>query len=236
MKRWKRIGKMKGVFLLAAAVAGSSAGIGGTLAYLRTETNQRANDFTAGEVKIALHEPMWEALPDVDGNGIPDVAEPMYPGQVISKDPKVENTGRNPAYVYLEVWVPKKEVIFVDPDTKKKEDSSRVAPLFTYAVNEGWTEIEVDESGMDADVHLYAYTAGEVLPGESTEALFDEVAYGHVLEGEIAPDTVLDIQVHALAVQSEWLKREGSPVGEIEDMTERLTAAYEIYLAEEARR
>ena len=78
----------------AVAVIGGMA-VGSTLAYL-TDQKEATNTITVGDVKIELHEP-----------GFPESSAPsMEPGMKQAKDPYLENTGSNPAYVRLRVDIP----------------------------------------------------------------------------------------------------------------------------------
>lgn len=99
-------GKMEGFRLkltrtkkIAAAVAAIAViggmAVGSTLAYL-TDQKEATNTITVGDVKIELHEP-----------GFPESSAPsMEPGMKQAKDPYLENTGSNPAYVRLRVDIP----------------------------------------------------------------------------------------------------------------------------------
>lgn len=76
------------ICLLATAI------IGTTLAYF-TDTDQKTNTFTVGNVDITLTEPNW-----VEENAVN-----MYPGQVLPKDPVVTNVGSNPCLVRIKITV-----------------------------------------------------------------------------------------------------------------------------------
>ena len=96
--------KKKVGILSIAALAGITI-IGSSVAYF-TSTDTKDNLFTVGSVRTILHEDRWDDLADTDHNGIPDMAEDIIPNKTIPKDPTIENTGKNPAWVYLEVRVP----------------------------------------------------------------------------------------------------------------------------------
>ena len=59
---------------------------GGIFAYL-TSTDHKTNIFTVGSIKISLTEPNWN----------PSNAQDFLPGDTISKDPKINNIGKNSA-------------------------------------------------------------------------------------------------------------------------------------------
>ena len=77
------------ICLLATAI------IGTTLAYF-TDTDEKINTFTVGNVDITLTEPNW-----VEENAVN-----MYPGQVLPKDPVVTNVGSNPCLVRIKITWP----------------------------------------------------------------------------------------------------------------------------------
>ena len=78
------------VTMTACALTGAMA-VGGTFAYL-TDSEGSVNTFTIGKVQIDLEEPNWH----------PEDTEDIIPNEVIKKDPKVENTGTNLAYVFAD--------------------------------------------------------------------------------------------------------------------------------------
>ena len=75
-------------------------GIGGTLAYLSTRTNDKKNTFTMGTgIAGELVEPKWEEVGKRD-------AQNFIPGRVIDKDPQVKNespSGTVDAYVAVKL-------------------------------------------------------------------------------------------------------------------------------------
>ena len=74
-------------FVLVAALA-----IGGTLAYL-TDRDAKTNVFTVGNVDITLNDDF------VQGSQ-------LIPGVDIKKDVTVTNTGKNDAWVWVEIAIP----------------------------------------------------------------------------------------------------------------------------------
>ena len=79
---------------VAAALVATTA-ISATLAYF-TDTKEKTNTFTVGNVNITLTEPNW------DGEGSSDAPE-AYPGEALKKDPTVTNVGKNPCFVRIKV-------------------------------------------------------------------------------------------------------------------------------------
>src|SRR5699024_12357193 len=72
-------------------------GVQGISAYF-TDTAEKTNTVTVGDVTTDLEEPGWDKTPDDEKNDI-------TPNQKIHKDTKVTNKGNNDAYVLLEVTV-----------------------------------------------------------------------------------------------------------------------------------
>lgn len=192
--------------------------LGVSLAMLTQKTEQRANNFTFGNVKIKLEETEWDQLTPED--------KTVYPGRTVKKDPKITNTGNNDLYAYIEVNIPKANVRTVSEDNQIIE--AQPQKLFSFAVNPGWELIdEVD--GTDYCVQLYAYTAGVLKPGSSTGTLFDNVTYLNILEGELEKGTVIEMPISAYAIQSDYLNETGS------DLKEKMIDAFNKYEAESGK-
>ena len=192
--------------------------IGVVLAYLQVNTESKANLFTFGNVKIELYEDEWDELSDED--------KLLYPGKDVNKDPTVKNIGKNDAYIFLEIRVPRASVCIID-------DNENILPavwteLFTYAVNVGWEQIGNDELSDYGDyvTRVYAYTAMIVAPNTYTTPLFDKVTFVNILEGEISKGTTLIMPINALAIQAEYLNETGDTI------LEKMTDAYMKYQAE----
>ena len=83
--------KRKILLLASILVMVAILGVGGTLAYF-TADDTATNTITVGNVKIDLEEPSWNE----------ENAEDSYPGQVLPKDPEVENIGKNPCFIRIE--------------------------------------------------------------------------------------------------------------------------------------
>ncbi|MBR2787499.1 MAG: InlB B-repeat-containing protein [Clostridia bacterium] len=172
----------------------------GIYAYF-TSTKTATNVFTIGSIDIVLTEgEVWDTASE---NGVaPESAQNIEPGQHITKAPNVENVGKNPAYVYLKVYVP----VYDEHN------------LFSYTVNEtsgqtgGWTlrENDVKHTTIDGQLYnIYVYEYDETLQPNTTtdQALFDEVVFAeniYFTPEQIAEmGTVKKIIVKAYAIQSE---------------------------------
>ena len=141
---------------------------GGLLAFL-TDTDTATNVFTMGSVKITLTEPNWNS-----SNG-----QNVIPGQPISKDPRINNTGNNPAYVYIKV---------VNPIVELANGTTGV--LFNYTAKSGWTQLAQEEQcGYRATTYYYNTALN---PSSSTTTIFDSVIINDY-DADTNPDQLLDI-------------------------------------------
>lgn len=184
--------KLKAGILASALVACLS--ISGISAYF-TDTDSKVNTFTVGKVEIDLLEPNWEPPTDIT------------PEQEMKKDPQVENTGINDAYIFVEVTVPYANVLTANEDgtLNPKADTE----LFAYDLKSGWVELTAEkkinpENGTVK--HLYAYSAdGEmtvVKKGEVTSSVFDYIKFVNLVENDALSGTSLDVVVNAYAIQT----------------------------------
>lgn len=186
--------------VLGMAVSGIAI-FGSSLAFF-TSTETVTNDFTTGSINTVLHEEKWEALADTDHNNIPDMAEMITPLKVIPKDPKVENIGINPAWIYLETRIPVKNIITADEYGRRNPETD--TELFSYEADlENWTLLSktMDDESKEA---VYVYGYDRVLdPGQMTSPLFEEVKFCNVIEGQGLEKTEQVIIVKQMAIQSE---------------------------------
>lgn len=175
--------------------------IAGSFAFLTARTEKKTNQFTVGNIEIELTEPKWSELPDANQNGIPDEAECISPLQVIPKDPMITNTGTNPAYVYLKISVPKKNVLYANETGQIVEKSDTPTEIFSYTANQGWTQFACDTSGESQNDYYYYYN--KILnPGESTNSLFNSIKYADIIEGQLEGEKCM-VDVMAFGVQTE---------------------------------
>lgn len=204
----KNIKKKRIITMIVLGLLIIMAAVGITLAVLKKNSEQRANNFTFGNVKIELREPEWEELDPKD--------KIVYPGRTVKKDPFITNTGGKALYAYIEVKIPRAWVRTVS------EDGSTIYPaawqnLFEFEHDSSWTCISEEISADNAyTVQLYAFTKedGVLEPGEWTTELFQEVTYANVLEGEIEKNTVLEMPIAAYAIQAEKLNESGATTEE----------------------
>lgn len=198
--RKKRIWKSL-IVLSLVAVAGT-AGIRGISAFF-TDTQEKENTMTVGNVETEIEEPEWDKTTDEE-------KEDIVPNQTLKKDPKITNTGSNDAYAFLEVQIPVKNIITVGADGEKLPASE--IELFTFEVNDGWTKVKTsdvtDEGEVTARRFIYAYGSEKectvLKKGETTPALFDSITLVNAIEGEIDKET-LSIPVKSYSIQAEYI-------------------------------
>lgn len=165
--------------VLAGALA-VTAVVGGSLAYF-TDSAEKKNTFTVGNVNITLTEPNWE------GNGSEDAPE-AYPGEPLAKDPTVKNDGANPCFVRIKV---------------DGLDSLSPAGMITYRTD--YTTDGLGYGWVKGDDGYFYYDA--VLEvGATTDALFDQIVIPTGLTNEDAKEGGYDVTVTAEAVQAQGAK------------------------------
>lgn len=198
MKKINMTGKKAAVAAMAICAV---MAVGGAVAYF-TDVDAAKNKIEIGSVHIELDEPSWDSTPDTDSDGIPDTADKIVPGQTIPKDPRITNTGKNDAYVYLTVSVPKANVITANIDgTLNNNGKASSTQLFNYAVNDGWKLMSTDTSAADKNVYVYGWSKS-IKAGDVTSTLFDSVTFVNVIEGQGLEDNVFDIDIDASAIQA----------------------------------
>ena len=174
--------KKKVVALCSTLCLSATAIIGGTLAYF-TDTENKENVFTVGNVDITLTEPNWESSGKVD-------AETVYAGEPLAKDPTVENTGNNPCFVRIKV-----------------DNLNQFGDKGTITLRTDYVDGKLGDNWELKDGYYYYTTPLEV--GATTDALFDQIVMPTGLTGgeEAEPITVT-----AQAVQAQGAKASYSAV------------------------
>ena len=195
--------KKKVGILSIAALAGITI-IGSSVAYF-TSTDTKDNLFTVGSVRTILHEDRWDDLADTDHNGIPDMAEDIIPNKTIPKDPTIENTGKNPAWVYLEVRVPIVNIITAQEDGSRNPKADTELFLFTPDLDH-WRQlskiVEEDTDGRKTAVYVFGYET-VLNPGQTTAELFSSVTFCNAIEEQGLEDSEQTITVKSMAIQQE---------------------------------
>ncbi len=182
---------------------GATAVTGATLAYF-TDTDQKDNVFTVGNVNITLTEPNWDASGSVD-------APQAYPGEALAKDPTVTNVGKNPCFVRIKVegW----DVLGANNKITYKTD---------YVANKLGDNWQLHEDGYFYHTAiLYPQTDEYKDKLHETDALFDQIVVPTTVTNGF--DGSYDIVVKAEAVQAQGAKPSFSAV---ETMTVSEIAAW----------
>ena len=184
--------------LALAGLLGAALLTGGAFAYF-TDADSAVNTFTVGSVKIDLQEPGFN-----EDEGIN-----ITPGKTVEKDPQILNTGNNDAFVYMQIGIPTANVVTVDDSGVKKAAAS--AELFSFTLNNGWTQVGDRETDGALNVYTYAYTGGSaaslerLAAGDLSEALFDSVTFANIVEDQGLENVNKDITVTAFAIQADDL-------------------------------
>lgn len=154
--------------------------VGGTLAYF-TDTGEKVNTFTVGNVSIALTEPNW------DKTGAAEAFD-VYPGEPLAKDPTVTNDGANPCFVRISVT-----------------ELDQFADAFNGAMITYRTDYVEGALGTDWTLHTdgYFYYTKVLQPGVTTDALFDQIVIPFELTNSAAAEPIV---VTAYAVQAQGAK------------------------------
>ena len=140
-KKSIKLGGKKLAVMLASLALVLCTVIGGTLAWLVTETAPVVNTFTYGDINITLQ----ETDTNKDGDNDPNTnTYPMVPGHTITKDPKVTFKANSE-----DAW------LFV-----KLQKSANFEDFMTYEIADGWTKLdnvdgvyyrEVSKAAQDAE-------------------------------------------------------------------------------------
>lgn len=199
---------MKPILIAGAAVA--CLGIAGVSAYF-TDAAKITNTFTVGKVDVTPDEPDWTP------------PENIVPNQEFNKNPEVTNSGKNDAYIFLQVKIPKAKVAYADADgTKRNEDKSASVALFDCAYNgtagfntTNWAELTSEKDETETYVtRTFVYgtssTAKALTPGGKTESLFTTIKFKNILEGQSIEGSniegsKLNVDVTTFAIQTDYL-------------------------------
>ena len=187
--------KKKITILALSLIAVFAAAI--TLAYFTDQSSQVTNTFTMGNVEIILDEALvvpttgpsgttWAADEEAD-RVLNNTYENIYPGAVLPKDPTVQNTGSNPAYVRVKVTV--------EDFGLETNPSDLWAPI-----GSGWV---LDAAKSSGNVFYYNYT-GILQSSASTSAVFTEVKIPTTFTSAnmaAIGDFMIKLEAHAIQAQ-----------------------------------
>lgn len=203
----KKYQKIFAAVIGCAAILPASAGL--TNAFLQKPMNELNNVMTPGNIDVLLTEPLWKKEDAAD----------LLPGQTVSKNPTVTNTGDNDSWVFLRVDVPVKNIRLVDPATKRKTEKMDTE-LLSFEADTSW---ELVSKTKDTSAVHYVYGFKKILKsGASTNALFSHVTIVNYLEGEIDPEEILTMPIEAVSIQAS-----------VESAGTGISAVYQEYLSQE---
>lgn len=191
--------KKKILSIALAASLAAVAVVGSSLAYF-TDTDEKDNVYTIGNVDIVLSEPGWDATGE-------DEAQDMYPGEAVAKDPTVTNVGANPCFVRVKV-----EGLGDDFTYRTKFQDNKLG--------DGWSYNAEDE------YFYYAKILGTAtLPDYSSQTtpLFDQIVLNTNVEngnGEAGHIVVTAEAVQAQGAKTKFADVEKMTVAEIADWFE----------------
>ena len=201
---------MKKNSILMAAIAVMLVAVlvvGGTLAYF-TDTKAATNTFTMGNVAITLDE-MDVNNPDArttKGN-----TYNVYPGQTVTKDPVVHNTGKNAAYIRATVnvsnWMNLVAAYYPDFKETFPNDGYKAAlNLLVGQLGEGWSVVDVVKGDTftigQFDAKFILKYDGTLAAGSETTPMFTQVMVPAGLDNANA-STFSSVKVQAQAIQAD---------------------------------
>lgn len=189
------------IVLVAAMV------IGGTLAYF-TDTKTANNTFTMGNVKIALDE---TNVKDPEGDRVTSNEYDVYPGQTVTKDPIVHNTGKNGAYIRATVnvynWMNLVAAYYPDFKETFPNDGYKAAlNLLVGELGEGWSVVDVVAGDTftigQFDAKFVLKYDGVLAAGADTTAMFQTVTIPAGIDNANA-SSFQSVKVVAQAIQAD---------------------------------
>ena len=116
----------KGLIIAAAMILAVCLGIGGTLAYLFTQTNSVVNTFEYGDVNIDLTETVSGTTQSAATNKVENKNFKMIPGNTLTKDPKaIVKANSEDCWLFVKI-----------------DKSANFGDFMTFEIATGWTELE----------------------------------------------------------------------------------------------
>lgn len=201
---------MKKKSILMAAIAVMLVAVlvvGGTLAYF-TDTKSATNTFTMGNVKITLDE---TDVKNPEGRTTKGNTYDVYPGQTVTKDPVVHNTGKNAAYIRATVnvsnWMNLVAAYYPDFKETFPNDGYKAAlNLLVGELGKGWSVVEVVKGDTftigQFDAKFILKYDGKLAADESTTAMFQTVTIPAGIDNANA-DSLSSVKVVAQAIQAD---------------------------------
>ncbi len=190
-------------FMIALVIA-----VAGVAAYF-TDNTAMSNVFTIGNVDITLTETRFDSTQTMAN---------ILPGQVIEKNPAIQNVGVLPAYVYLKVTVPKEGY------TDKSGNTETGIPFFTYSKDSNWTEMPSYRKETDTSITKIYYYNTILQPHTNTTELFQTVTVANFPNFDSLTNEMENIEIYAYAIDTS--------LPEVEEGENEFIVAYETYVEE----
>lgn len=222
----------KKVFVVALALCLVAIISFGTLAWF-TAQDSVTNEFYVGDSTTdpdnVFGIDVWEVVDEEEiGKGTAEdkgaTYENILPGEKLSKEPYLTNTGVHPQYVRAIVTVSEATLL-----REAMEGAWGDADLFLAGTHENWTLTDILFTDDDELVYVYYYNH-VLTAGATTDALFEEVVIptGMTLDQAQAMEN-FTVSILGQAIQSEHLADPDVP-GEMVATAQR---AFELYWDEE---
>lgn len=182
--------KKKIVSIALAAALAATAIVGSSLAYF-TDTEEKTNTFTVGNVDIELTEPNWDA----------NINKDLIPGKTIPKDPTITvEADSETAYTFMKVEV--------------SEDFANLMKAYATATGKtnpkdviaAWFTTETSPEVMEMNLKERYVILGVLSPKAAGQSVtyFDEVKVpAEVTQEMIKANGTYTIKVTAYAIQAE---------------------------------
>ena len=171
----KKISALIGVVATVALVGGAFAYFSGT-----AEQKQNAFSVVAGEQDedgaIEIDEPGW----------VPEDAEDLEPGQIVTKDPSVKSNVDYDGWIIVKVTSPKIEA------SMTKDGAASKLEAFDYLGLSSDYELLKTEDGDDAVVYYYGYK-NILTAGGQTSALFNKIQLKDFARIDAAQEGSVDV-------------------------------------------
>ncbi len=189
------------IVLVAAMV------IGGTLAYF-TDSKTATNTFTMGNVNIKLDE---TDIKNPEGDRVTSNEYDVYPGQTVTKDPIVHNTGKNGAYIRATVnvynWMNLVAAYYPDFKETFPNDGYKAAlNLLVGELGKGWSVVDVVAGDTftigQFDAKFVLKYDGVLDAGADTTAMFQTVTIPAGIDNANA-SSFQSVKVVAQAIQAD---------------------------------
>lgn len=187
--------KKKIVSIALAAALAATAIVGSSLAYF-TDTEEKTNTFTVGNVDIELTEPNWDA----------NINKDLIPGKTIPKDPTITvEADSETAYTFMKVEVSED---FANLMKAYADATGKTNPKDVVAA---WFTTETSPKVMEMNLEERYVILGVLSPKAAGESVtyFDEVKIpAEVTQEMIKADGTYEITVTAYAIQAEGFYNE----------------------------